>query len=94
MNTYSKCVLHCLLPLLTVLQECQVLLDHGPRGIYYASPYIDSYGESQHHFRGKPLYLDARRYEALTRLHSAHQLPKEVVSKRSSATRIIINNYY
>jgi hypothetical protein len=71
-----------------------VLLNHGPRGVYYPSPYIDVYGESQHNFRGKPLYLDSRRYEALTHLWVTHQIPREIVSKRSSATRIIINNYY
>jgi len=77
-----------------LLQECQVLINQGPRGVYYASPYIDCYGESQHSFRGKPLYLDNRRYESLNHLWATHQIPREVVSKRSNATRIIINNYY
>ena len=71
-----------------------MLLSHGPRSIYFNSPYVDVYGESQHQFRGKPLLLDARRYEALQHLWATHQVPREVVSKRSTATRIVINNYY
>jgi hypothetical protein len=71
-----------------------VLLCHGPRCSYYPSPYVDAYGESHHSYRGKPLYLDSRRYESLTRLWTTHQIPREVASKRSSGSRIIISNYY
>jgi len=80
--------------LISLSQECQILLTHGPRSLYFASPYVDVYGESQHQYRGKPLYLEPRRYEAIVRLYNSHLIPREVVSKRSNATRIIINNYY
>lgn len=78
------------------LQDCSILLCHGPRDIYYPSPYVDMYGESHHNstFRGKPLHLDARRYESLRRLWSLHQIPREIATKRANATRIIMNGYY
>ncbi|CAN0458875.1 unnamed protein product, partial [Hapterophycus canaliculatus] len=54
----------CGVGLFFLLQECAVLLIHGRKASYFPSPYADAYGERQRHsFRGRPLFLDQRRYE-------------------------------
>jgi Proteolysis_6 C-terminal len=77
-----------------LLQDCTVLLSIGPRCSYFPAPYVDEYGEKHKHFRGKPLHLDGRRYEALRRLWSGHGVGNEVYQKRSTSARVIINGHY
>lgn len=45
-----------------LLQDCTVLLLDGLRGTYYPAPYVDAHGEKHRSFRGKPLFIDAKRY--------------------------------
>ncbi|CAN0530175.1 unnamed protein product, partial [Ectocarpus sp. 8 AP-2014] len=62
-----------------LLQECAVLLMHGRRAAYFPSPYVDAYGERQRHsFRGRPLYLDQRRYDVVRGLWVKHLVAHEV----------------
>lgn len=77
-----------------LLQDCNILLSHGPRCAYFPSPYVDIYGEIHHSYRGKPLHLEASRYDALQALWGRHAVITDIVQKRSSATRVIINGYY
>lgn len=60
-------------------QECAVLLIHGRRAAYFPSPYVDAYGERQRHtFRGRPLFLDQRRYNVVRGLWVKHLVAHEV----------------
>jgi E3 ubiquitin-protein ligase UBR2 len=77
-----------------LLQDCTILLLDGVRGTYYPSPYVDKHGEKHRSFRGKPLFIDAKRLKMLSKLWLSHGLPNEVASKRSSSTRVIINGHY
>lgn len=61
------------------MKECAVLLIHGRRASYFPSPYADAYGERQRHsFRGRPLFLDPRRYEVVRGLWVKHLVAHEV----------------
>ena len=44
-----------------LLQDCMILLLDGMRGTYYPAPYVDAHGEKHRSFRGKPLFIDAKR---------------------------------
>ncbi|CAB1103163.1 unnamed protein product [Ectocarpus sp. CCAP 1310/34] len=78
-----------------LLQECAVLLIHGRRAAYFPSPYVDAYGERQRHsFRGRPLYLDQRRYDVVRGLWVKHLVAHEVVQNRSTSRQVIINDHY
>ncbi|CAM9422800.1 unnamed protein product, partial [Choristocarpus tenellus] len=61
-----------------LLQECSILLLHGQRAAYFPSPYVDSYGERHRNFRGRPLFLDQRRYGVVRGLWVKHQVAHEV----------------
>eukprot|EP01034_Spumella_vulgaris_P031681 gene31681-39132_t len=76
------------------LQDCSIMICHGPRCAILPAPYVDIYGENQHSYRGKPLRLDAKRYDTLSRLWSSHALVREVAAKRSNSNSVIINGYY
>jgi hypothetical protein len=73
------------------VQDCSVLLIYGERACYFASPYVDAYGERHKQFRGRPLFLDARRLEALRRLWATQRVAYEVVHSRSAAKHVIFN---
>jgi len=77
-----------------LLQECSVLLVHGDRASYFPSPYVDAYGERHKQFRGRPLFLDARRLEALRRVWARQRVPYEVVHSRSTSKHVIHHAYY
>ena len=57
-----------------LLQECLVVLMHGPRACYLASPYVDDHGERHGQFRGRPLYLDQTRLQLLRDLTAHHEV--------------------
>jgi hypothetical protein len=71
-----------------------VLLVYGPRASYFHSPYVDSYGERHKHFRGRPLFLDERRMEALRKLWANQRVAYEVVLSRSTAKQVVHNFWY
>lgn len=77
-----------------LLQDHKTLLVHGDRSVYHAGMYVDDYGESYRYHRGKPLLLSADRYKALKEMFVNHKIATEVAYKRSTATRVVILNYY
>ena len=77
-----------------LLHECTVLLVHGQRASYFASPYIDSFGERHGQSRGRPLHLAAERIEAVRKLWAAKKLAKEVARARSSDRHVIQMGFY
>jgi hypothetical protein len=76
-----------------LLQDCQSLIVHGPRAAYIHSPYVDSHGETPQ-YRGRPLKLDASRYEILQRLWSGHRVREKVVAERGGTRQLIVPNFY
>ena len=77
-----------------VRRQRRYLLVHGPRACYFASPYVDAYGERHGQFRGRPLYLDEQRIEVVRRLWATHGVEQQVVQSRSNSRQVIINSYY
>lgn len=77
-----------------LLQESAILLLHGDRASYFPSPYVDEHGERQKLSRGKPLYMDERRYEFLEAMWLNHEISREVILKRSVSPRVIIPSHY
>jgi hypothetical protein len=43
---------------------------------------------------GKPLHLEPRMYTVLRKLWAQHGVANEVVQKRSTSARVIINGHY
>lgn len=74
-----------------LLQDCTVLLIYKERACYFPSPYVDAYGERHKQYRGRPLFLDDRRLEALRRLWAQQRIAYEVVHSRSAAKQVIFN---
>lgn len=55
------------------------MLIHGKRASYFASPYADAYGERQRHsYRGRPIFLDERRYSVVRGLWLKNMVAHEV----------------
>lgn len=77
-----------------LLQDCKLLFVHGPRACYFASPYVDTYGERHGQFRGRPLFLDRGRIEMVRKLWVTHAIADHVVQTRSTSRQIIISGYY
>eukprot|EP01035_Chromulina_nebulosa_P021218 gene21218-27483_t len=77
-----------------LVQDCTILITHGPRACYLPAPYVDEFGERHRHHRGKPLHLDQRMYDMLRKIWISHNIPREVVQKRSNSTRVIIFGHY
>ena len=77
-----------------LVQDCVILLLHGPRASYYGPLYLDVHGERHRNHRGKPLSLNIKMIEHITKLWANHGIPREVVLKRSTSTRVIINSHY
>jgi hypothetical protein len=77
-----------------LLQDCSVVLMHGPRASYLPSPYVDDHGERHGHFRGRPLYLNQARVKVLRSIVANHKIPSSVVFSRTTTTKVIIAGYY
>ena len=77
-----------------LVQDCILLLIHGVRASYFPPPYVDEHGERHKNYRGKPLNSDKRRSENIRSLWATHGIPREVVTKRSTSNRVIINRHY
>ncbi|KAG5175399.1 hypothetical protein JKP88DRAFT_338657 [Tribonema minus] len=77
-----------------LLQECTVLLTRGKRAAYFASPYVDAYGERHRQPRGRPLFMDERRYSVLRDLYARHAVAAEVARIRSSGREVLHAGYY
>ena len=76
-----------------LLQECVSLMIHGLKAAYIHSPYVDSHGETPQ-YRGRPLNLDASRYEILKRLWCGHKVREKVIAERGNTRQVILPNFY
>ena len=78
-----------------LVQKCTVLLMHNNKSAYSASIYLDENGEEDTSLRrGRPLFLKEERYVALENLWRQHGIPREVAQIRSTADRVIRDNWY
>lgn len=71
-------IIHVLRLYRTITQECTVLLIHGEMAAYFASPYVDAYGERHRSARGRPLFLNGRRFALVRGLWVKHLVAHEV----------------
>ena len=78
-----------------MVQKCTVLLIHNNKSVYSPSLYVDENGEEDYGLlRGRPLFLSEDRYRALDSLWQNHGVPREVARIRSTADRILRDNWY
>ena len=89
----SKCGGGC--GIFFLLQKCHGLLIHKEKAVPILSPYVDSHGETPH-YRGRPLFMDISRYDALHELWSGHLTREKVISERSNypSYHLPEDNYY
>lgn len=77
-----------------LLHDHTLLLFHYDRAAYYPSPYVDPYGEKHSQYRGRPMFLEARKVRELKSLVMDHRISQEVVGFRTTANRVVILGYY
>ena len=78
-----------------LVQKCTVLLMHNNKSAYSASLYVDEHGEEDPSLRrGRPLFLNDKRYRALEKLWRQQGIPREVAQIRSTSDRVIRDNWY
>jgi len=78
-----------------VIPSSQVVLMHGRLACYYPSVYLDKHGEEDVNMRrGQPLFLSNDRMAALERLWITGEVRREVMRRRDTATRIILEGWY
>jgi len=78
-----------------LVQKCTVLLIHNNKSAYSASLYVDENGEEDTSLkRGRPLCLKEERLIALENLWRQHGIPRKVAQIRSTADRVIRDNWY
>ena len=78
-----------------LVQKCTVLLIHNNKSVYSPSLYVDENGEEDNGLqRGRPFFKREDRYHALDSLWQNHGVPREVARIRSTADRILRDNWY
>jgi hypothetical protein len=78
-----------------LVQKCTVLLMHNNKSAYSASIYVDEHGEEDPGLRrGRPLFLNQSRFQALELLWRQQGIPREVAQIRSTSDRVIRDNWY
>lgn len=78
-----------------LVQRCCALAIRGSRAAYLPALYLDANGEVDENMRqNKPLYLSAARYQRLQHMYAQHALAKEISRIRSTADRVIRQNWY
>jgi len=99
-NEPGQCTLHARhngagVGIFFLLQKCATLLLHNEKSAYSPSLYVDEHGEEDVELkRGRPLYLQAERFERLQNLWLNHDIPGEVTRIRSTSDRVIRDNWY
>ena len=69
----------------------------GARAAYWeATPYVDAHGETggPRRFRGRPLFLDPRRWRRVARLWERHEVAAEVTRLRNGAVSVVRMSFY
>ncbi|KNC99335.1 uncharacterized protein SPPG_05583 [Spizellomyces punctatus DAOM BR117] len=65
-----------------IIKKCVVLLLHCDNGFFINPPYLDAHGEVDLGLRrGRPQYLNQRRYDEIRKLWLAHGVPSYVARK-------------
>ena len=78
-----------------LLTKATVLLLSGMKSVYWKSIYVDSHGEEDIGLkRGRPLFLNQARLQALKDLYLNHDIVKVVASIRSTSDRVIREGWY
>jgi E3 ubiquitin-protein ligase UBR1 len=81
--------------LVLLVRQGMILLMRGGRAWLEPSPYVDDHGESLNgRNHGRPLFLDASRWEGLRRQFGEHSIAASVTRNREAATRVIRQSYY
>ncbi|GKY92493.1 hypothetical protein MPSEU_000219700 [Mayamaea pseudoterrestris] len=99
-RTPGACTLHARkhgsgIGLFFLVQKCTVLLIHNNKSAYCPSIYVDEHGEEDPGLRrGRPLFLNATRLQALEKMWRQHGIPREVAQIRSTSDRVIRDNWY
>ena len=85
----GECTKHALscgtgVGIVLMLLQCRVVLISGSMAAYYPGPYVDAHGEEDIGLqRGRPLKLDARRYEMLNQMYQTNQISAGVSKIRN-----------
>ena len=62
-----------------LMKQSALVVLHNTSGAYLDSPYVDAFGEADPNMRrGKPLWLNIKRYEKLQAIYSQHTIPDEI----------------
>ncbi|CAJ0823623.1 3994_t:CDS:10 [Entrophospora sp. SA101] len=65
-----------------LVKKCVLLLLHNDNGCFMNAPYLDTHGEVDHGLkRGKPQYLNQKRYDEIRRLWITHGVPVQIARK-------------
>lgn len=78
-----------------LLRKSNILLLRDDKACFYSSVYVDEHGETDEHLRrGRPLFLNRRRYDALQQMWSAHKVAGKVAQMRNTSDMIIRLGYF
>ena len=95
----GECTLHAQasgtgIGIFLLVERCSVLLMRDGHAAMARPFYVDSHGEDDQGLRrGRPLFLDAQRYQALEQLYATHRIASEVARLRMS-NRGVLREYY
>jgi hypothetical protein len=96
----GECTIHAAsrlhgLGIFLLLRKSNILLIRGDTACFYSSVYVDEHGETDEHLRrGRPLFLNARRYDALQQLWCSHGVARKVAQMRNTSDMIIRLGYF
>lgn len=78
-----------------LVRKCSLIAIRGEHASVMETPYLDEYNEEDVGFRrGRPLYLDNKRWEKIVNLYLYHRIAHQVSTVRSSRDTVIRSNYY
>jgi len=78
-----------------LVRKCSILSIRGEHAAILPTPYLDQWGEEDVGFkRGRPLFLDHKRWDKLVNDYKFHRISHSVAAVRSSTDTVIRSNYY
>lgn len=78
-----------------LVRKCSLIAIRGEHAAVLDTPYLDEYNEEDVGFRrGKPLYLDGKRWSNIVNMYLYHRIPHQVSTVRGSKDTVIRSNYY
>jgi hypothetical protein len=76
-----------------LVRKCSVIAIRGEHAAILQTPYLDQWGEEDVGFkRGRPLYLDSKRWNTLLNDYKFHRISHQVSTVRSSTDTVIRSN--